>query len=69
MYISFYEFLVDLGGLAGNYGYGVPAPLNLQNDASKVGLEGVVGSEVPEPATLGILGIGALMGLGRKRRK
>jgi hypothetical protein len=59
--------LVDLGGLAGNYGLGVPpAPLNFQNDASKVGLEGMVS---PEPATLGILGIGALIGLGRRKKK
>jgi len=59
--------LVDLGGLAGNYGLGVPgAPVNFQNDASKVGLEGMVS---PEPATLGILGIGALSLMGRRKRK
>jgi len=40
--------------------------LNFQNDASKVGLEGMVS---PEPATLGILGIGALIGLGRRKKK
>jgi len=38
--------------------------LNFAVDASKVGLEGMVS---PEPATLGILGIGALM--GRRKRK
>ena len=58
--------LVDLGGLAGNYGLGVPAPINFQNDASKVGLEGMVS---PEPASLLILGIGALGLMGRRKRK
>jgi len=39
--------------------------VNFQNDVSKVGLEGMVS---PEPATLGILGIGALS-LMRKRKR
>jgi hypothetical protein len=30
--------LVDLGALAGNYGYGVPAPLDFAADAAKLGL-------------------------------
>jgi len=45
---------------------GVPAPLNFAVDASKFGLEGMVS---PEPATLGILGIGALSLFGRRKRK
>ena len=58
---------VDLGLLAGNYGLGVPgAPINFQNDVSKVGLEGIVS---PEPFGLGILGIGAASLLGLRRRK
>jgi hypothetical protein len=56
---------------AGSVGVLNPSDLQtLANFASSIGVDpGVIGSAVPEPATIGLLAIGALGLMGRRRRR
>jgi hypothetical protein len=66
----------DLGALATNYGTQLAAGPSLGGDNSSaasplalVAGGGATGSVVPEPATLGLLGLGSLNLLSRRRRR